>query len=322
MKKYIFRLMSLLVALLFLFPAALPVWAIVEENGWVVNTSGYNGRRTLSKYTGTEAVVTIPESAGGYSFGAIDTFAFSENPYVTSVTVPDSINLVVYGAFAGCANLQEVIFLGDAEWQSSIFANCTKLERVTFPSNISVIGSCVFQNCTSLTSLVIPSTVNFIGSGAFAGCTNLTQIQFMDTVNIAPDAFVGVTATVQYSSAQWPAEYLQDYGGNLTWVPVAEYEILSVSAEPSYIRGCGQDLTIVFRGAMNEIDRIEGPQSNPMFFIEEKELTPDDYTLTQGASPDQTVLTVKADYVTNVQDSHAGFSIYFKNGYRICLFYT
>jgi len=318
MQKHTSRLFVLLLALLFLPSIMLSVRGMErEENGWLVTTAGFQGRSSLLRYTGTESVVTIPDSAGGLSFSTIGEFAFSENVHVTSVTVPDTINLVVHKAFAGCANLQEVTFLGEPEWQAAIFENCPKLERVNIPSSVRSISNSTFKNCTGLASIVIPETVGSIEFQAFAGCSGLQEIQFMDFVSIQPDAFTGVTATVKYSNARWPEEKRLNYGGNLTWVPVAEYKILSVSAEPSYIRGCGQDLTIVFQGAMSEIDRIEGPRSNPMFNIAEKELTPDDYTLTQGVSPDQTVLTVKADYVTNVQDSYAGFSIYFKNGYRI-----
>lgn len=79
-----------------------------------------------------------------------------------------------------------------------VFANCTKLQSVTFPEKVadrSGLGNAFFANCTALTEITLPAGMIGIGSiasqgqysdapGVFANCVNLV------TVNL-PDGFYG-----------------------------------------------------------------------------------------------------------------------------------
>ena len=95
------------------------------------------------------------------------------------------------------------------------------LTDVSLPDSLKVIGHCSFEDCDSLTSITIPKNVTSIWSGAFWACENLTSITFTgDAPSINDYAFNdAVTATCYYpASANWPADKLKNYGGNLTWV--------------------------------------------------------------------------------------------------------
>ena len=52
----------------------------------------------------------------------------------------------------------------------------SKLESISIPNSVTVIGVGVFHACKSLTSILIPASVEEIGDGAFAACAKLTSI--------------------------------------------------------------------------------------------------------------------------------------------------
>ena len=52
----------------------------------------------------------------------------------------------------------------------------TKIKSVTFPDNLTQIGSRAFQGCLNLTSVTIPGTVEYMKNHAFAACSNLNSV--------------------------------------------------------------------------------------------------------------------------------------------------
>ena len=85
-----------------------------------------------------------------------------------------------------------------------------------------VIQPGAFRNCESLVTVNLKETVTEIGEAAFADCPNLRNIYFSgDCPKISSDSFQNVTATAYYpyDNATWKLENLQNYGGNITWLP-------------------------------------------------------------------------------------------------------
>jgi len=60
------------------------------------------------------------------------------------------------------------------------FLNCGKLESITLPEKLEVLGEKAFAGCTSLVEVNIPSTVKRISESAFEGCTNLKKVNFYE----------------------------------------------------------------------------------------------------------------------------------------------
>jgi parallel beta-helix repeat protein len=139
--------------------------------------------------------------------------AFAGCTYLTSVTIPYSVQFIGNGAFAYCSSLMFigvdtsnsyyssqndvlydkgihtliqypvgtqdsgfVIPYGVQSIGNGAFAGCTYLTIVTIPSSVTSIGNSAFAGCTNLASITIPYSVQFIGNGAFAGCTSLSSI--------------------------------------------------------------------------------------------------------------------------------------------------
>lgn len=72
---------------------------------------------------------------------------------------------------------------------SRAFAS-TKLEKITIPGNIKVIGHAAFSACKDLQTVIIEDGVEAINSNAFLGCEKLTSITLPDSLKtIGRDAF-------------------------------------------------------------------------------------------------------------------------------------
>lgn len=82
------------------------------------------------------------------------------------------------GSFGNCANITEVNigpnFNNDAQYMSSIFSDCTSLQKVTGLSNITIIPDYTFNNCTNLTNIDVDwSNGPTVCIGTFRECEKL-----------------------------------------------------------------------------------------------------------------------------------------------------
>ena len=185
--------------------------------------------------------IAIPNSVTAIGF-----FAFSDCDSLTQITIPDSVTSIAYHAFSGCSALAQiaipdsVTFIGNGafSWCTSLvqisipdgvasiadntFQDCASLTQITLPDSITSIGNASFYGCTSLPRIIIPKGVTYIDAGAFAYCSSLKQVVFNgDAPRDCEMAFWNVAATVYYpaDNPTWTEDKLQDYDGDLTWVP-------------------------------------------------------------------------------------------------------
>ena len=197
------------------------------------NTNSYNNR----------GYVTIPSkvkySGKTYNVIRIDSEAFQNDWFLTSISIPSSITSIGGSAFSGCTNLTSVTFnaencaspssesdrwfkdcpltslvIGDdvKSIPEYIAYNQTKLKNVTIPKFVTSIGDHAFDGCTGLTSISflsrIPEYESYsltkIGRSAFDGCTGLTSVTIPNSVtSIGGSAFKGCiglnSITIPYS---------------------------------------------------------------------------------------------------------------------------
>ena len=134
----------------------------------------------LYRYKGIAptGVITINEGTK-----AVLGLAFSNQPNITSVILPESVTSVHMQAFGDCPNLESVIL---PTWLSVIedytFQNCSKLQNINLPLGLDQIGKEAFVGCSSLTILDWPLQLKNIGARAFYNCNQLDGIE-----NISPN---------------------------------------------------------------------------------------------------------------------------------------
>ena len=166
---------------------------------------------------GNVADVVIPSTYKGLPVTAIGNNAFSdadmqEGESFTSVTIPNSVTTIGYGAFAWCTRLTSItIYDGVTYIGDGAFYECSRLTSITIPDSITYIGAEAFYACdlslyneydnayylgndinecvvlmkvkdTSIESCVINENTKIIYQDAFDGCWNLTSIEIPNSV--------------------------------------------------------------------------------------------------------------------------------------------
>ena len=105
-------------------------------------------------------------------------YAFSRCSSLASVTIPNSVTFIGWGAFYDCSSLISVtIPTSVTSIGGNTFYGCSGLTSVTIPNSVTSIGESAFYNCSGLTSVTIPNSVTYIGFyDVFSGCNNLKYI--------------------------------------------------------------------------------------------------------------------------------------------------
>jgi hypothetical protein len=152
----------------------------------IPSTVVYNGNDYEVKFIGTSAFlsctnltsVEIPNTVN-----VIRALAFFQCSGLTSISIPNSVFTIGNGAFAQCSGLtfidlpNSVGLLG-----SGVFNSCSSLTTVNLPNSITSIGSNLFINCSSLTSVNIPNTLTAIPGSTFANCFSLTTVEIPSSI--------------------------------------------------------------------------------------------------------------------------------------------
>lgn len=127
----------------------------------------------------------------GPNITSIDSYAFSECPNITSLDFTNTNITAIYTyAFQFCENLTTIRFNSQTDFLSG-FNDCTKLERIDFPENLTQIGNYAFQNDESTKFSPIPNSVNKIYWSAFAnsGIEEFVMETDEEDVSIGGNAF-------------------------------------------------------------------------------------------------------------------------------------
>ena len=237
----------------------------------------------LTKYIGNDKDVVIPATIEGEPVIRIGAFTFDGTKIVTneradfireitSIIIPDSVEIIDNHAFAGCDSLTEIIIppsvtsIGtgafystglisatftnsDMTIESGAFANSSELKSITFPEGITKIDDSAFSNI-GLEAIVIPEGVTHIGYGAFGGNIRLTSVVLPSTlISIDEYAFYGCSLT----SLTLPdgLEILGDWAfyqnEELTEVTVPD-SVTSIGTSTFGQYGISCELTVIHKG--------------------------------------------------------------------------
>lgn len=110
---------------------------------------------------------------------------------IVSLILPYNLEQIVYGAFIGLTQLEEVFIpYSVTKIGEQAFRNCTSLALVTILDSVRTIGNGAFRDCSSLSEIMLPRFATIIGEYAFNGCVSLTEITIPESVeHIGGNAF-------------------------------------------------------------------------------------------------------------------------------------
>ncbi len=168
----------------------------------------------ITKYTGTETNIIIPDSISDYPVQAIGNGAF-QNSAIVSVELPSTLITIGGSAFKACSSLNSVQFNdGLTTIGTEAFRGCSSLERAELPDSVTEIDTGAFTDCTNLTYFRYPISWKnvynsiWINSGhrsgyIFNNCPNLISVDIPEGVTEIPaHAF---TATESLLNVEFPS---------------------------------------------------------------------------------------------------------------------
>ena len=106
-------------------------------------------KATITKYTGSDEEVVVPDTLGGYPVVAIAEKAFRDNLAIKKIKFADSIESVGNLAFYKCQSLVEV----------------------NLGNGVKTLNGAVFSNCQTIDTVIIGKSLTNVGTGAFNGTT-------------------------------------------------------------------------------------------------------------------------------------------------------
>ena len=198
-------------------------WLNIEFGDSYSSHPNYYGTLHILDDNGNEVTdIVIPDGVT-----TIPDYAFCNAKNITSITIPNSVEFVGYGAFDGCSSLKDV-YISDVEaWLNIEFGgygsnpnrygtlhilddNGNEVTDLVIPDGVTNICAYAFQNATNLTSVTIPDSVASIGEGAFNNCSNLKDVYITDIeawLNIAID-------NAKYMPNNWATLHILNEQGN------------------------------------------------------------------------------------------------------------
>lgn len=144
---------------------------------------GINAGRcvVIGMETCLDTVIYVPrKDSKGNLVTAIEAGAFSGQPNIKKVVLPESITSIGNAAFSGCINLTEInIPMGVEQIGANAFVGCTQLKEIYIPKTCTSLGATAFKGCSNLSKVIFApeSPIEKISGYTFADCSSLTKIE-------------------------------------------------------------------------------------------------------------------------------------------------
>lgn len=137
---------------------------------------------TLTKYTGHDKDVIIPDTIRGKKVTTIGELCFCFNTEIESVTIPDTVEVIGLNAFSDTTITKVIGGKNIRELGRGAFGACKSLEHITLYEKVESIGREAFMS-SGLKTISINSDLKSIGETAFMN-TYLEEIEIPDTVEV------------------------------------------------------------------------------------------------------------------------------------------
>ena len=142
---------------------------------------------------------------------------------IKSITLPEELQIIRYGAFRSCYNLESVVipnsvtgigghvfsycnnlkYVKMSDSLKSIegfcFYGCEKLETIIWPANLETIGEYSFSRCVCLKSIDLPESLLRINNYAFEYCNSLAEVVLPSKLSYLKQPFYNCNNLVKVS---------------------------------------------------------------------------------------------------------------------------
>ena len=184
-----------------------------------------------------------------YAIGQVSGNKVANQPNVTSVYMPDSVEILNTDAFRNYANLtaldtSNIVKVGDQAFGHS------GVEELDFPKLKAFTGGGTFIECSKLRRVSIGQPISFIPTNNFINCTNLETFECVSFERVDASCFQGCTKFKTFT----PPEGLKIIGNWAFRNSGLEYVDLPKSCttiEQLAFNGCNNLRIGIFRGITN-----------------------------------------------------------------------
>lgn len=140
---------------------------------------------------------------------------------IKKIVLGDGITQIGNFAFAGCTNLQEIVFPQKnlKKIKENVFYGCSSLKEFIVPEGVESLGDSSFYGCSSIEKISFPSTLKEIPcfSNGFEGLPKLKSVVLAEGIEkIADGAFChhkNLKTIILPSTLKEIGEYSFDYSG-------------------------------------------------------------------------------------------------------------
>lgn len=174
---------------------------IISYQGNIYSAAAYADEVKYLQDNFPNLVLNVPESGQYIKF---------EDPEIERVLLANNIGdgTGVIKVIAGSANINKIFqdnttitsfpefqyFTGMSNITEKAFSNCSNLQNIIIPNNVTEIKNRAFLNCTSLSSVYLPQSCKTLGQGVFMGCSNIRftteDLQYIETIGGSRDQFL------------------------------------------------------------------------------------------------------------------------------------
>ena len=128
----------------------------LEQFSYEIHT---DGTAVILDFNGSDTELVITSQIGGYPVTEIGQYAFEASWNVTSITLPDTIEMI----------------------NEQAFADCESLTSITIPEHVKFIGRGAFSNCMSLTELTLPVSLAETQEELLTNCFALQDLYILNS---------------------------------------------------------------------------------------------------------------------------------------------
>ena len=163
-----------------------------DDNNDVVGLCDYLGNSKTeilpAKLTNGRSIVKVAPCS---DFSPVYTGTYNDKkaPYsnLENIFIPSSYRLM-RNSFEGNKKIKNIFFASDngVAHETSVFKNCSSLERVVLPSSMSTVPFAMFDGCKSIKKIVLPEGLTTVDKYAFRG-TSISKLVVPKSVKVIKD---------------------------------------------------------------------------------------------------------------------------------------